>query len=103
MHPEGSDPRPSTSLEMTSPEVLFFVAQKEGKNWEERLNDCEVIGTDGIETDFTERECTRAALFMELLTCMVDDSPVGCSHLASTQCSLEILGYWIRKGSCLMK
>lgn len=85
----------------TSPEMMFFMA--EHKNWEEKLKGSSVIGSDRAEMDFTEEGMMRAALFIELLTCLVDDNPEACSRLANMQFSLDVLAYWIRRGSCLTK
>jgi len=103
MQMQGSQSRNVRSPHAPTPEMEFFIPPNDTKNWEEKLKNSSVIGSDHRELEFTETEMMRAALFVELLTCLVDDCPLACSRLANMQFSLNVLAYWIRQGSCLTK
>ena len=103
MQTQGTNLRNVRSPQAPTPEMEFFIPPHDTKNWEEKLKNSSVIGSDSMELEFTETEMMRAALFVELLTCLVDDCPLACSRLANMQFSLDILAYWIRQGSCLTK
>jgi len=103
MQMQGTRLRTARSPHAPTPEMEFFIPPHDTMNWEAKLKNSSVIGSDREELEFTEMDMMRAALFVELLTCLVDDCPLACSRLANMQFSLDILAYWIRRGSCLTK
>ena len=81
----------------------FGMDRSDKPDWETMLKNSPIIGTDEIQINFTNDDAFRAALHMELLMCLTDNSPFACGRLAGMQFSLEILTYWIRRGTRLIK